>query len=193
MFGILFKLISKKARGFLSLKGLAIVALIAFSLGAGSSVYIVNKFNAAARLHATEKALEQQKEAVARAIKQSEAMRELDFEIIGSLNEAEDGIDEAHNQFSTEIIKYVEVPGKCDLSGGAVRLLNNLIDSGDGVQGVQAPANADEESAKAAPVSQFDQTTHHGQCIKRYNELMAEHNNLIDWINQFNTLNETAK
>lgn len=184
MFGILSSLLSKASSG----RGIFIVAMLAFTAGSGSALYVDSKFDDASKLEATERALDAQREAVKRAIEQSEQTRAIDDEVLSDLLSATTDARAQGDNFKKEIERYVEDNPSCGLGSDAVRLLNELRAGGiTSVSELRKAAEGAAKESRAITISQVDEVAAHGDCIVHYNELMHKNNALIDWIEKSNS------
>lgn len=177
-------LLTNVFRSFSSWQGLLLIALIAFGAGSGSTLYIKSKFDAAARAKAAEHALEEQREAVRLAIEQMEELRALDNEILSAAVEKERVIETRYRTIVKEKIVYVPENPVCDLTRGAVGLLNDIRAGQGGLP--QASGLSDEESRAPSTITQRAEVEAHADCARRYNTLAIQHNALIDWIEKRN-------
>lgn len=184
MFAILSTLLSKLGSG----RGAIIVAMVAFGAGSGSALYVNNKLVQANKYEAAQVALDAQRDAVRRAIEQSEETRAIDDEVLTGLSEATTSARAQSAQFKKEIEKYVEANPSCSISGDAIRLLNELRAGGiTSVSELRKAAEITAQKSKASSVDQIDEIVAHGECIDQYNELMHKNNALIDWIGKSNS------
>ena len=80
-----------------------------------------------------------------------------------------------------EVAKYVPLNPSCDLSVGAVGVLN----AARGAPRLpDAPERTDAESRAPSTLTQQAEVTAHVDCAVRYRELAARHNELLLWIEQ---------
>lgn len=93
-----------------------------------------------------------------------------------------EGIYREVKTLNQEVSKHVPNDPACDLTVGAVGLLNTARGHGAGVPA--APNGNDEESRAPSVVTQQAEVTHHIDCAVRYRELAARHNQLLLWIEQ---------
>ena len=76
-----------------------------------------------------------------------------------------------------EVIKYVKDSSQCDLSRGAVGLLNLA-------RGVpETPVLTDAEKQTPSTITKSAEVQYHADCATDYRQLAAEHDGLIDFIN----------
>ena len=75
-----------------------------------------------------------------------------------------------------EVIKYVKDNSQCDLSRGAVSLLN----SSRGVP--ETPVLTDAEKQTISTVTKSAEIQYHADCATDYRQLAAEHDALVDFI-----------
>lgn len=183
MFAILSSALSKIASG----RGVLIIAMVAFAAGSSSAFYVSNKFDEADKYRAAEIALVAQRDAVQRAIDQSEQIRALDNDVLSELSSATADVRGRSDIFKREVEKYVEDNPACGLNNDALRLLNELRANGvTSVSELREAAEAATEAGGAIAIGQVDEVTAHGECITRYNELMHGNNALIEWIEKSN-------
>jgi len=75
-----------------------------------------------------------------------------------------------------EVIKYVKDNSQCDLSRGAVGLLNNA-------RGVpETPILTDAEKQTPSTITKSAEVQYHADCATDYRQLAAEHDALVDFI-----------
>ena len=75
-----------------------------------------------------------------------------------------------------EVIKYVKDNSQCDLSRGAVSLLNLA-------RGVpETPVLTDAEKQTASTITKSAEVQYHADCATEYRQLAAEHDALVDFI-----------
>src|SRR3990167_5021548 len=75
-----------------------------------------------------------------------------------------------------EVIKYVKDNSQCDLSRGAVSLLN----SARGVP--ETPVLTDAEKQTTSTITESAEIQYHADCATDYRQLAAEHDALVDFI-----------
>ena len=160
--------------------------LAAFAAGGGITYYIDSLFDDAARAELLEKQAAAHKAAVKRAIEQSEKVRKLDNELLSDAADAKDEVDKAHDVFIKEVVKYVpqvsEAGCDCNLRIGAIRLLN-AVRAGRAGGELRSPAGGtDEEGRTPSSITGLAEIQYHADCARRYNDLAADHNALIEWL-----------
>ena len=191
-YGSKITLVSSVFKSVTGGKSILIVALIAFLVGAGGSWYVTNKFAKAKEVKILTDALERQREAINRVIKQNDELNAINDEILTEVDDNSSRIDIASDAFQIEVAKYVQSNkgNMCNLSVGAVGLLNNLIDGKPANLSrlSEAAGNNVEKRKTSSKINQLEATRHHGLCIAKYNQLMIKHNALIDWINKSATV-----
>lgn len=113
--------------------------------------------------------------------------RELDIasESLSELSQRYDRINETRLTSVREVVKYVKKNNDCDISRGAIGLLNEARDSASGVS--KAAQLSDEEKQSSSTITQRAEIEAHIQCVAEYNKVIAKDNALIDW------LSDTAK
>lgn len=167
-----------------SVRGLLILAGVAFSVGLSSGWYVKDKFAEAEKAAALAALVDAQQKATAEAIERHKATRALDAEVISNLMVELETAQSRERVIVKEVVKYVpeDPAGSCNLTRGAVGLLNNARGYSD-AGGVPGPAElSDEESRAPSSLTQRAQVGAHIDAASRYEALRAKHNALIEWI-----------
>ena len=129
------------------------------------------------------KAQEQMRQAVQRAIDEAERVRQIDMEIVEDHTDVQAVIREVEREVIVEVIKYVSNDSSCNLTVGAVGLLNDARRAAAGGDAVSGTAGfTDEESQAASTTTQQDSVTAHKACAIEYERLRNQHNALISWL-----------
>lgn len=165
----------------LSKQGLIAVALAAAFL---AGWYVADTFAEAEKAEALAELVDDQKRATRQVIDQQKALRALDAELTDNLMVELAKNSEREKIVVKEVIKYVpeDPAGRCNLSRGAVGLLNNARGYSDTGGVPTAPELSAEESAAQSSLDQRAEVSAHADCALRYEELRLRHNALIDWI-----------
>lgn len=138
---------------------------IALAAGIFIGGWAVKEFYQAGRIKALEKSVELEKQARNASEK---ALSDLQMEMLT--------IERDKIIVPQEVIRYVKVNPDCDLSRGAVSLLNRS-------RGVpETPALSDGEKQAPSTITQPAEVQHHSECAIQYRELAAKHDALIEFI-----------
>jgi len=109
-------------------------------------------------------------------------------DLIGKLSEEEKN----KKVITKEIIKYVKVNADCNLTVGAVGLLNNARSGSIPNSGVSdTTGTVDAEKWSASSIGQIAEIKAHLFCVSEYNKLSSRHNALIDWFKESSKKIET--
>lgn len=113
-----------------------------------------------------------------------EHLRQIEIrdERVASLLTKLEGIYREVKTLNQEVNKHVPNNPACDLTVGAVGLLNSARGHKAGLP--DAAPGADEKSGAPSTITQQAEVTHHIDCSVRYRELAARHNELVLWIEQ---------
>jgi len=157
--------------------GLAAVVAIALTVG----VFKVNKIASRANLSYT---LESELETSIAEVKQiklySERREQKLIEASESLTCDISKIKERKVIQIKEVIRYVKDDSNCNLSVGAVGMLNSAIEGG--MQ--EATELSIAERYTTSDINQRAEVKAHLACINQYSELLARHDALIDWVSE---------
>lgn len=153
----------------------------AFLIGISTATYTLNKFHEAEKADLLRDQLKTQTVAIRRAIDQAEEIRNLDHEVLSSLDNKERDVQVVKQIVTKEVIKYVEADVRCNPTVGAVGLLN-LARASSYESLPEAAQVADEEGRAPSDLTQREEIEAHADCALRYADLLHRHNALIDWI-----------
>ena len=165
--------LSKFSLGFLGKLGGFRTMLIVSSMTFGLGFYTSAKFEQSAHVQELE-------DAVKRTIAQAETVRELDNEILEGYLEQSQRVNEKIVYVNKEVIKYVKDNSACNLTAGAVGLLNHARDRS---KLRKATEITDAEKRTPSTITQRAEIESHLECVTRYEQLSASHDALIDWLN----------
>ena len=163
------------------------IALIAFLSGSAVAAYTSHVFHKAELSDRLSDALIDQREAVIQIARDSEKLRALDQKYFEEEIQKIRLIKDKVKIITKEIIKYVpeEGTGACNYSIGAVGLLNTARQPFN-AEVVSLSETTDQPNSILKTTSTHSQRAEvesHIQCAEQYNELAAQHDALIGWIN----------
>lgn len=176
----------KALSAILRARTLIVLFTATFALGSCSGALIVKKYNDAQKTQQIQLELRAKDKAIEVLRHRYEQQRKTDAEIIDRLRNREAEIREVEKIVTKEVIKYVPVDesGSCNLTRGAVGMLNAARAGRGSAELPGAPKLSYGEAAEPSSITQRAEVEAHAQCGVRYNELAARHNALIDWLEQ---------
>jgi len=155
-----------------------VVTLVAFASGWYLSD-VFHKAETAKRVQAEIVNLSAQYE---HELKSSRRELQVASETVTRLSKQYENINKKKLTATKEIVKYVKTNDNCNVSRGAVRLLNNARRFDSETTLPETTSNADEKGRAASSVTQRDEIEAHINCATQYSKLAARNNALIDYI-----------
>lgn len=161
--------------------------LMAFLVGGFVGWKVTSTIEKAASVNALMDAIKDRDESIARIESHYERLLDLNNASYQQLEAKLAKLRQSERTIIKEVPVYVQSNPDCDLTVGAVGLLNSARAgvSGGGAPEAGAAGTPDAEKLSPSIVTQRAEVEAHADCAIRYNELAEKHDALIEWIRTY--------
>tara|TARA_B100002049_G_scaffold236750_1_gene224412 strand:+ start:439 stop:1002 length:564 start_codon:yes stop_codon:yes gene_type:complete len=182
----------KTITGLLTGARATLIALIAgIAIGFGSGYWLNATVERAADADAAEAKAEIVLEMAGAQRVQLEATRDNDSAAQVSLEMADKSVETTIKTITKQVIEYVpETDDSDNLSVGAVRLLNSARRAADPTRVPYAAEEPHVSGETPSTVTRRAEVEYHADCAVEYEKLRVRHNELIEWLNRQQSINE---
>jgi len=159
---------------------IAVVAVVSFGAGTYAGGKAFSVVSDAKQTNALKQSLSEEKIKLRELADRS---RKREARATDSLSKMTLQLDSIRNETvtqKTEVIRYVKVNKDCNISNGAVRVLNEARTGNSGLPRATELSTEVERSASA--IGQRDEIEAHVECGNEYRKLAARHDALVNWV-----------
>jgi len=172
---ILFKLLKEKA-------SIIIIVLVALASGFASGWYVSGVFHKAKAAERLQTEIDNISAQYKGSLQNARKELQVASETVFRLSKQYENINKIKVKAEGEVIRYVQINNECDITRGAVRLLNQARGSGDKQAMLHATGIVDGQEHTSSTVTQRAEIEAHIECATQYGKLAAKNDALIDFI-----------